>query len=374
MPRSQTILLARNAYTWQYGGAEQFTYNFAHELKQLGYRPVIITRVPELITKCKAEGIIVKKNIWLKNETRRRHAPYYYVMYPLLVAQYAWWGLRYGAELLLAGSRDDQMFGTLAFRLLKRPVLWVDHADMKGILSQPMTFLRNSYFKAMRHASKIIAVSQAEKQKITLYMPAEYQSKIEVINNGAPTPIGAPLQRPRTPVIGFVGRLEHDKGVFDLAQAIPQILKTNPDAVFWFAGKGEDGEQLQKDLKKYGENVHFFGHLDTVGSMLKSIDIFVYPSHHDASPLAPVEALLCGVPVVATNVGGIPEVVSKEAGILVDKEQPSQLASALNKLLQDPALLKKLKAGASKQGKELEFGKVIKTKYMPIIRKATNHD
>jgi len=100
-------------------------------------------------------------------------------------------------------------------------------------------------------------------------------------------------------------------------------------------------------------------------------DLFVYPTHHDASPLAPVEALLAGVPVVATDVGGLPEIITKDSGMLVPMQNAKALADAINKFLADPKLQTQLKKGAPKRGEELEFGNIVKEKYLPLIEEVS---
>jgi glycosyltransferase involved in cell wall biosynthesis len=349
--------------------------NVAKALRADGVRPVVATRVPELLRQCRAEGIDCFANIWLQNETHRRWMPVYYLLYPVLVAQYAWLMLRYGVTVALLGSRDDQIFGTIAAWLVGRPVVWVDHADMKGIIAQPFRFLRRSYFWAMRRARRIVAVSTAEREKIFANLPEEYRERFVVINNGAALVPAEPMERPkRGRVVVFVGRLERDKGVYDLAAAMPAVLAKHPDTQFWLAGKGRAEADVRQLVAEAGsaDHLRLLGHLERVGAALLAADVFVYPTHHDASPLAPVEAMQAGLPVVASRVGGVPEVVRDgREGLLVAPERPVELAAALNRVLGDQELYQRLAAAAREQGERLRFDRVVRERYIPLLEEIT---
>jgi glycosyltransferase involved in cell wall biosynthesis len=92
--------------------------------------------------------------------------------------------------------------------------------------------------------------------------------------------------------------------------------------------------------------VVLIGHLDDVSPCYRAADIFVLPSHSEGSPVALLEAMLLGVPVVATHVGGVPEMLTAESAVLVQPRNPSQLATAMAQLLRDRALGQRLAANA----------------------------
>ena len=89
--------------------------------------------------------------------------------------------------------------------------------------------------------------------------------------------------------------------------------------------------------------VHFLGQRDDIPDLLAALDIFVLPSHSEGVSLALLEAMAAGLPVIATAVGGLPEVVTDGVnGLLIPPQDPEALAQALARLLDDPALAKKL--------------------------------
>jgi glycosyltransferase involved in cell wall biosynthesis len=299
----------------------------------------------------------------------------YYLLTPILIAQYAYLILRHRVDVLILGSRDDQIFGTLAARLCRRPVVWIDHADMKGITAERLRFLGRSYFAAMRSAGRIVAVSESERQKIFTHIPPHLQSKFVVINNGAVRQDAKPLPHPPGRfVITFVGRIEADKGILDLTQAAIATCKNHLEAVFWLVGKGGAEDTVRQQVQAAGltDRIQLLGHLDNVYAALDASDLFVYPSHHDASPLAPAEALLAGLPVIATRIGGIPELIDDSCGRLVPVGDPDQLATAIQQVMADGALLRSLQSGAKRRAKAVDFDAIVTSRYLPLLMEVVN--
>lgn len=146
----------------------------------------------------------------------------------------------------------------------------------------------------------------------------------------------------REMVVGVVGNLYPVKGHTYLLQAIPQILRTCPQTSFLFIGRGELEVPLKTQVKKLGieEKVRFLGLRQDIPRLLSVMDIFVMPSLSEGLSIAVLEAMAAAKPVVATDVGGNPELVaSGETGLLVPARDPEALAHALVKLLSDPATI-----------------------------------
>ncbi|MBT6048549.1 MAG: glycosyltransferase [Candidatus Scalindua sp.] len=139
-------------------------------------------------------------------------------------------------------------------------------------------------------------------------------------------------------VIGTIAHLEEHKGLKYLLEAASLLLASRRDISFLFVGEGALKEKLKKlcvDLK-IEKTVIFAGERNDMPEILFSIDIFVLPSLREGLPLTILEAMACGRPVIATNVGGIPEAVKDgENGILVYPKDPEALYRAMNELLGD---------------------------------------
>jgi glycosyltransferase involved in cell wall biosynthesis len=139
-----------------------------------------------------------------------------------------------------------------------------------------------------------------------------------------------------------VARLNPQKGLFDLIDAAAEVLPNVPDARFLIVGDGELRGQLEERVARLGlsDTILFAGSrpLAQIATWLGATDLFVLPSHDEGLPLALLEAMAAGCPVVATAVGGVGEVVADESvGILVPPRQAQRLAVALRRLLDDGA-------------------------------------
>jgi glycosyltransferase involved in cell wall biosynthesis len=149
--------------------------------------------------------------------------------------------------------------------------------------------------------------------------------------------IGAPAA---APLLGAVSRLVPIKGLHHLLAAMPEILRRLPAARLVIAGDGEERAALEAQAAAVGmiPRVHFLGFRTDVAAILSALDVFVLPSLNEGLGKALVEAMALGVPVVATRVGGVPEVVEDgRQGILVPPADPAALAKAIVALLEDPA-------------------------------------
>jgi glycosyltransferase involved in cell wall biosynthesis len=148
-------------------------------------------------------------------------------------------------------------------------------------------------------------------------------------------------------------RLAHHKGIDVLLRAFAASAAPHPHAQLTIAGGGPDSAMLQALAAKLklGTAVRFAGALAPaqMSQALDRADIVVLPSRSEALPLALLEALACGKPVVATCVGGIPEmIVCGENGMLVAVDDVAGLAAALQQLIADPALRDRLGMAARK--------------------------
>jgi glycosyltransferase involved in cell wall biosynthesis len=200
----------------------------------------------------------------------------------------------------------------------------------------------------MRFADRIIAVSDNVRQSmIRRGIPA---NKLRTVLNGTvnsprfskPPPPPLALQRP---AIVFVGGLHPRKGVDDLINSFVEVLSVHPNAHLYIIGEGpfrEEYENLAISISDSG--IVFCGYLDDPRPYLLGTDIFVLASLAEPAGLVITEARECGCAIVATNVGGIPELLDHGlAGILVPPKQPAFLAKTLLNLLANPAYLAEMR-------------------------------
>lgn len=216
-----------------------------------------------------------------------------------------------------------------------------------------------------RLTDRILVPSEASKQLVMQMegIPARY---LDVTYNGVdisrfkPGAEAATVRRelglaPEDVVIGTVGRLSADKGgQDDLLWAANELRKSHPHVRLLIIGDGP----LRPELEKYAGELGmldsgaalFTGTRDDVTRLLNAMDVFVLPSHKEALPIAVLEAMSMCLPVVATRVGGVPEVVQDgSTGLLVEPGDRPALKEAMTRLVTDRDLAQRL--GSSGQAR-----------------------
>lgn len=151
-----------------------------------------------------------------------------------------------------------------------------------------------------------------------------------------------------------VGRLVKVKGHDILIEAIKKISETDLESHFLIVGEGDFRNYLELQIQSLGleKRITLAGYQDrdTVYSIVKSSDIFIMPSRYEGTPIALLEAAALGIPIISTNVGGIPEMVSNNIhAILVPPNQPNELALAIQKLLKDNNFAEKIARSAKER-------------------------
>jgi len=147
----------------------------------------------------------------------------------------------------------------------------------------------------------------------------------------------------KVPLVVMVGNIIARKGVIYLVQALPAILRSVPDAKILLVGEsyGTYHETVRAEAERLqvADRLIWMGHQDDVGSVLAASDLFALSTLEDNFPLTILEAMMSGLPVVATRVGGIPECVFPgQTGELVPRKDVAAFADAVARLLLDPAL------------------------------------
>jgi glycosyltransferase involved in cell wall biosynthesis len=237
----------------------------------------------------------------------------------------------------------------LAARTARVPVFSHLHIE-NHFRNSTARVLRGADNATARLCAALIAVSEDTRRA---YERQGYPHRIEVVYNGVeldggpPNPVRAELGVPAdAPLVGEVGRLCDVKGQRELIQALADV----PDARAVLVGADlEQGGAFQRQLEQTAESagvrdrVVFAGRRNDVGDVLAELDVFALPSWTEGLPLVVLEAMARKRPVVATPVGGTPEVVvDGETGLLVPPRDPGALAGALRRLLDDAELRRRL--------------------------------
>jgi glycosyltransferase involved in cell wall biosynthesis len=157
------------------------------------------------------------------------------------------------------------------------------------------------------------------------------------------------------PVLATVAVLRPDKGIQHMIAALPAVLGAVPDARYLVVGDGEHRDALEQAALEAGvaDRVVFAGSRTDVPRVLAACDLFVLPTLADALPTVLAEAAAAGVPIVASRIGGVPEMcVDGRNGVLVDPGRPEGLADACARVLADPALRARLGAAGRELARE----------------------
>ncbi len=212
---------------------------------------------------------------------------------------------------------------------------------------------------SLRQPEHLIAVCGPFKDQLTALGIAP--QRISILHNTLdpwqPDPAASAAVRatlpPGVPILLTVGRLSHEKGHLDLIAAL-EILQSQHPQLPWHAllvGEGPARAPLTQAIARanLATRITLAGHHADVKPFYGVADLFVMPSHSEGSPNALLEAMVAGVPIVASRVGGIPEIVShQETALLVPPSEPAALAGALAQLLADPAQRRQLAEAAQK--------------------------
>lgn len=155
------------------------------------------------------------------------------------------------------------------------------------------------------------------------------------------------------PLIFAAGRLAPQKGFGGLLEAARHWQDLSPVPLLAIAGAGPLAGTLAGRAVPLGPAVRFLGHRRDVPALLAAADLFVLPSRWEGQPLILQEALQAGRPIVATRVGGIPDLTGEDAAVLVPPDDPDALAAAVRHVLTDGALARRLAAAALERARSL---------------------
>jgi glycosyltransferase involved in cell wall biosynthesis len=152
-------------------------------------------------------------------------------------------------------------------------------------------------------------------------------------------------------IVLSVGRLSREKAQVDLIEACKSLRKTKPDLAFKviIVGDGPERSRLEAAVESFGgrDCVVFTGQVKEVQPFYAIADVFALPSHSEGSPNVLLEAMIANLPIVATEVGGVPEMLANnESALLVPPNDPPSLATAISSLLTDKVLAQRLATAA----------------------------
>lgn len=234
-------------------------------------------------------------------------------------------------------------------------------------------------FFALRDADRVLAPCESMRQIAIKEWGLSADRIMSVPNPYRASEAFSQIELPDgSPTVIYVGRLETRKGVWNLAKAIPLVLKQMPEARFIFLGKDSRGPFRQRSMKQCllnelgvsADRVEFIDAvpLDEVPSILARASVAVFPSLWENFPNVCLEAMAAGRAVVASNQGGMVDMLSpNDGGEFVDPEDPNDIAKALLILLRNPERVQAM--GMRNRERALEYyGKKLIGELFDIYR------
>ncbi|MBN2119191.1 MAG: glycosyltransferase family 4 protein [Anaerolineales bacterium] len=285
--------------------------------------------------------------------------------------------LRERFEVVEAFTHDSNLLGLPLAWLERVPVRIATHRGrIEGFLLWRQRL--HSWLVNVGIASTLVVVSEQTRQ---LAMDEGVRSdRIVVIPNGVmPLDTSSVNGMDARKELGLaednlfllsIGRLTHQKGHEHLIQAMPKVIRRFPTAKAWICGDGPLRAQLESQIVELGlsDHVRLLGSRDDVSLLLATADIFVLPSRSEGLSRALMEAMAAGIPVVATNVGGIRDLITDGVhGLLVPSEDSERLAQSILQLLDAPLMMKRMGAAAQAHVLEAHSTDIMCQRYYDLI-------
>ena len=288
--------------------------------------------------------------------------------------------LKYDINIVHTHGYKADIYGYLAARETKAKLVATCHNWTGATFSLRWYERLDRFF--LRRFDAIAAVSGTIQD--TLTRSGVQQDRVRIVENGIDIESfsrGQPILKnlpkfKNRKIVGFVGRLVREKGLTFLLEAAKSIVAMDSNVTFVLAGDGPDQDYLGQLVKEYGleDEIVFLGPLSELPDTYASFDIFVLPSLNEGMPMAVLEAMASGRPVVATRIGAVPQLLQDgESGLLVSPGDATQLAAAIRRLLDSPALRQKLGAQGHQRVCEHFSAEAMAEKYLEIYSGRSNH-
>ena len=348
-PRVLTLSLSAGS---GYGGAEKLAFEFALRLDPERFASYLCTIRAPAPAQRRSEGsdaqALERGGVRVLTLDQRG---------PVLLTPRAWARLyalmaRESIDVVHAHMPRASVPGALLARLARVPVV-VSHEHGSALEGKRLrTFLDREV--VARLSTTMIAVSEWDRRNLIAHerIPAEL---IRVLANGIDSNEATAPGRPEltrtagVQLIGAVGRLYPEKGYAYLIEAVALLRDSGYGVHCVILGEGPQAGELGALIERLGvgDQVQLLGRRDDVGSVLRELDVAVLCSIREGSPLAMLEYMAAGAPIVATAVGGVPELIDDGVhGLLVAGADPRALRDGIARLLDDRALAERLGAAA----------------------------
>lgn len=211
-----------------------------------------------------------------------------------------------------------------------------------------------------RAAAESLAAAGVPDARMTIVPSGVDTARFASVRNGAGGRVRAPVPPGRF-AIGTVAALEREKGHATLLAAAARVLRERPEVFFVIAGEGSLAAPLAREAGRLGvsASMAFVPASRSIAEVLELLDLYVLPSIEEGLSTALVAAMASGLAVVASDTGGIPDVVTPECGILVPPGDPEALARAILRLVSGPATREAMGRAAAARAREFDISRTV---------------
>lgn len=278
-------------------------------------------------------------------------------------------------DIIHSQRHQATVYATLAAKLAKTPVIF-GHVHGLNRSAKP----RRKFINALisKKISRLLTAGGVVRQDVIKQFPGIREEQVISIDNSIDVSHFCDVELTKAAarenaglcedelVFGTVGRFAPTKGYTYLVDAFAAVKKRLPAAQLVFVGDGRCENEIKEQVKKCGieGSVHFLGRRNDVPELLRAMDIFVFPSIAEGMPYAVLEAMAAGVPIIASAVGAIPDVLDKgRLGRLVEVRSVEGLAEAMVEIAEmgEVELSRMVKEAKDKAKSRYNHDKAIKT-------------
>ncbi len=330
-----TILHTESAKRW--GGQERRTFAEAREFKKRGYRVILAVQPGSALGKHAKEIGIEVREIEMRNREILRA---FFRLFSLI--------RREKVDIVNTHSSKDSWIASFAARLAHRPILLRTRHVTIPISNHPFNIVYKLPHRIITVSNYVretmIQKNRIKPEKIISIPTAINLKKFDFKMSGRKVREKLRID-PEVPLVGMIGVIRTEKGHPYFIEAAQRILKVHPKVRFLIVGQEPKGKTIVRRVRelKLEKKILVTGFRPDVPQVLAALDIFTMPSLREALGTALLEALAMKKPVIATRVGGIPEVIiHNQTGLLVPPADSKALARAILELLEDREKAKRL--------------------------------
>lgn len=365
------ILFLSFPYASARGGGERYTEQAIEGLKRAGHECLIVTSSEAMLDTCRKRGWHAFSS-WCGIEPVTALSA---LLFPLTIAFFApflllllaWFRFSHQVKAVVCLSLTEKLLATPIARFFGMRVFWTEHLVAgRSLLLNPF----RGWYAACSMIACVITVSEAA--ATALMTVGVSRKNLRIISPGV-RPRKERLSAPVSTTVGVVARLSPEKNVPLALRAFALVAKELPKARLEIFGDGPERTELERLAEELGlsERTTFHGYVEGARGAGR-FSVLAVPSTKESFGVAALEAMADGLPVVATRVGGLPEVVVHgKTGVLVPPEDPLAMANALLDMLRDNERAKRFGEAGRERATRMFTEEKMQTAWIELFSSAS---